>query len=368
MKDMPAIQTLLLNGWLVLSIDTHWRVNRMSKIDYREPFSQFRYPMTGRDHNPYFADDGLVAAANAALALGRPLLLTGEPGCGKTDFAFAAASGLTGDPSDPAHAPLEFYVRSDTTARDLLYRNDAVRRFSDAQTGEPADRARARLPQNYISLEALGAALISAQRRVVLVDEIDKAQRDLPNDLLRELDQARFEIPEIDWNSDRMFELAEPGHRHLRRTMHGPAPSAPRPLVIITSNVERQLPDAFLRRCLFYYVPFPENERLVEILNARFGSQNQTQHEHAVSLFSHLRKNIALAKKPATAELVDWAQCLGTVFESSHVGLNLEREAAKIDQAGSTMDWRNLPGLACLIKLREDLELLGVGPARISGP
>jgi MoxR-like ATPase len=123
----------------------------MSQISYRAPFSQFRYPMVGRDGNPYFADEGLLAAANVALALGRPLLLTGEPGCGKTDFAFAAASGLTRNPEDAARTPLEYYVRSDTTARDLLYRNDTVRRFSDAQTGEPADRARARLPQNYIA-------------------------------------------------------------------------------------------------------------------------------------------------------------------------------------------------------------------------
>src|SRR3954471_16373151 len=115
----------------------------MLQIHYEPPFSAFKHRMVGRDRNRYYADDGLLAAANVALALGRPLLLTGEPGCGKTDFAFAAASGLTGDSGDPAHAPLEFYVRSDTTARDLLYRNDAVRRFSDAQTGEPADRARA---------------------------------------------------------------------------------------------------------------------------------------------------------------------------------------------------------------------------------
>src|SRR5262245_35745928 len=123
----------------------------MTQIHYQAPFSQFRYPMVGRERNTYFADEGLVAAANAALALGRPLLLTGEPGCGKTDFAFAAASGLIEDPDDPAYVPLEFYVRSDTTARDLLYRNDALRRFSDVQTGEIADRARARIPQNYIS-------------------------------------------------------------------------------------------------------------------------------------------------------------------------------------------------------------------------
>jgi len=121
----------------------------MESIKFKEPtFSQFRHRTVGRDGNRYFADDGLIAAANAALALGRPLLLTGEPGCGKTDFAFAAASGLCADPRDPAYKPLQFYVRSDTTARDLLYRYDTVRRFADAQTGDPLIRKRARLPQN----------------------------------------------------------------------------------------------------------------------------------------------------------------------------------------------------------------------------
>jgi MoxR-like ATPase len=339
----------------------------MSSISYREPFSQFRYPMVGRDRNPYFADDGLIAAANAAIALGRPLLLTGEPGCGKTDFAFAAASGLTGDSNDVAFSPLEFYVRSDTTARDLLYRNDAVRRFSDAQAGEPIDRARARLPQNYISLEALGVGLMSTRRRVVLVDEIDKAQRDLPNDLLRELDQVRFEIPEIDWNSDEIHQHAEPNHRHIRRIMQASGSDRIRPLVIITSNVERQLPDAFLRRCLFYYVPFPAKERLIEILNGRFEKQN-IRHEHIVKLFDNLRQNVALAKKPATAELVDWTQCLHTVFDGALVDGALSREAGKVDRANSSIDWRTLPGLACLLKLREDLELFGIGSVQASKP
>jgi MoxR-like ATPase len=340
----------------------------MNEISYRAPFSQFQHPMVGRDGTPYFADEGLVAAANAAIALGRPLLLTGEPGCGKTDFAFAAASGLTGDSSDLAYAPLEFYVRSDTTARDLLYRNDAVRRFSDAQTGEQADRRRARLPQNYISLEALGFAITSTRRRVLLVDEIDKAQRDLPNDLLRELDQARFEIPEVDWNSDAQSQDAEANHQHIRRIMEGPSSNGFRPFVIVTSNVERQLPDAFLRRCLFYYVPFPKKDRLLQILNARFGVQQQARHEHIVNLFDNLRNNDALTKKPATAELVDWTQCLHAVFDDSGVDRTLAREAAKVQQRGVTIDWSALPGLACLLKLREDLDFLGLGKSQAAQP
>ncbi|HXO68235.1 MAG TPA: MoxR family ATPase [Bradyrhizobium sp.] len=332
----------------------------MLQTHYQRPFSEFKHTMVGRDGKRYYADDGLLAAANVALALGRPLLLTGEPGCGKTDFAFAAASGLTPNPDKPGHALLQFYVRSDTTARDLLYRYDAVRRFSDAQTGGDKDRERAQLPQNYVALEALGTALISPHRRTVLVDEIDKAQRDLPNDLLRELDQARFEIPEIDLISDSLHARAEEEHQNLRRNMQ--APTKERPLVIITSNVERQLPDAFLRRCVFYYVAFPANERLVEILNGRFGIENELLHKQAVSLFSHLRRVDALVKKPATAELVDWVQCLATVFDRSYFALNLEREAASAVR-GANVDWSVLPGLACLLKLREDLELLHLRPA-----
>src|SRR3954471_3025391 len=130
----------------------------MLQIHYEPPFSAFKHRMVGRDRNRYYADDGLLAAANVALALGRPLLLTGEPGCGKTDFAFAAASALLGEGA----APEQYYVRSDTTARDLLYRYDTIRRFSDAQmTADPNASARARSPRNYIRLESLGRALVA---------------------------------------------------------------------------------------------------------------------------------------------------------------------------------------------------------------
>jgi MoxR-like ATPase len=329
---------------------------------YQSPFSLFRYPMTGRDGNPYFVDSGMLAAANAAVALGRPLLLTGEPGCGKTDFAFAAASGLADGSDGVPRTPLEFYVRSDTSARDLLYRSDTVRRFSDAQSADQVARKRAQLPQNYITLEALGEAIISDVRRVVLVDEIDKAQRDLPNDLLRELDQARFAIPEIDLESDLRSAEADPAHQKLRRTMAAPAPASPRPLVIITSNVERQLPDAFLRRCLFYYMPFPSPKRLIDILNARFGEANATLHDQATALFQQLRDENPLAKKPATAELVDWVQCLVAVFAPDIAAEAVKQEANKKFAAGGPVAWASLPGISCLIKLREDLELLGIRP------
>ena len=137
--------------------------------------------------------------------------------------------------------------------------------------------------------------------------------------------------------------------------MEPPGGDPPKPLVIITSNVERQLPDAFLRRCLFYYVPFPTPERLIEVLNARFGEQNTPQHEQAVNLFMSLR-SLAVLKKPATAELLDWVQTLQTVFDSEYVSTRLA--SVTVSQAGTGANWLSLPGLSCLIKLRDDLELL----------
>ncbi|MEZ4464387.1 MAG: AAA family ATPase [bacterium] len=151
------------------------------------------------DHR-YLPDEALIAATNVAIALGLPLLLTGEAGCGKTDFAFAIArfqsgKGRAWDPDDADDGLLDCYVRSDSRARDLLYHYDAVRRFGDAHHGQ---QVRAADPRYYIELRNLGRALAEAEvrgrQRVVLIDEIDKAPRDLPNDLLRELDQGRFEI------------------------------------------------------------------------------------------------------------------------------------------------------------------------------
>lgn len=337
----------------------------MSEDVYQSPYSAFKHEMFGRDGDPYFADDGLVAAANAAYALERPLLLTGEPGCGKTDFAYAAATGLYGKSPKKQSKPLEYFVRSDTTASDMLYRYDSIRRFSDAQTD--AAKQRASLPQNYITLEPLGEALISKEHRVVLIDEIDKAQRDLPNDLLRELDDGDFEIAEIDAASNMRHGEAEPGHQHLRRAMTRPA-GAQKPLVIITSNVERQLPDAFLRRCLFYYVPFPSSDRLVQILNSRFSAEEgqAETHTQAVKLFEQMRTEQAITKKPATAELVDWVKCLTTVFDPQLVQSRLSAQTAKVD-AKDIVQWSALPGMSCLVKLREDMASLGLEDVRGNG-
>ena len=213
--------------------------------------TRLRGDFFGQDRYPYHPHQGLVAAANTALLLGVPLLLTGEPGCGKTDFAWAAARKL-------GREPLCCYVRSDTRARDLLYHYDAVRRFADAQGNRAEEAAR---PQGYIDLMPLGQALLAPQQEVVLIDEIDKAPRDLPNDLLRELDQGHFDIPEIPPDAPLGPALGAAagddlsGVRLQRRMQR--QEERPMPLVIITSNQERQLPDPFLRRCVFFHIPFP---------------------------------------------------------------------------------------------------------------
>lgn len=326
---------------------------------YRHPYPLFeRERMRGRDGKPFLADDDLLAAANVALALGRPLLLTGEPGCGKTDFAFAAATSLLEDRREGTEhrRPLEQYIRSETRARDLLYHYDAVRRFGDAQAGGEPGRRRAAFPQNYVSLEPLGQALVSPVRKIVLIDEIDKAPRDLPNDLLRELDQGGFEIPEIPETQNAPAEDIEPRHRGLQRHMLPPS-GARKPLVIITSNVERQLPDAFLRRCIFYYIPFPSQERLGEILDSRYPDLPVWLKTNALGLLWELRESFRLTKKPATAELLDWIGVLRTVFDPAAARQPLEDALARLGR-GEPVPWRTIPALGCLVKLREDLERL----------
>jgi MoxR-like ATPase len=301
--------------------------------------------LRGRVH-AYIPDAKLIAAVNAAILLGRPLLLTGEPGCGKSEFAYAVAHAA-------GVSLLEAHVRSDSRARDLLYHYDALHRFGEAQIGEAAVKrdsvatmTKVVDPRNYIEILPFGRALIAPTRQVVLIDEIDKAPRDLPNDLLREIDRGEFEISEIP------KEASGPGGnecwgRPLARTMKRPE-GAPAPIVIITSNVERQLPEPFLRRCLFFHINFPETKQLEAILRAHVGEFPYL--ERVVKTFEAVRDIRGLAKKPATSELIDWVQVL-----RGHHGENAEQA---LGQRLEDRRWRDLPALHCLIKMREDLEIV----------
>ncbi|MDJ0704168.1 MAG: MoxR family ATPase [Leptolyngbyaceae cyanobacterium MO_188.B28] len=266
----------------------------------------------------YIADEGLKDACNVALLLNQPLLLTGEPGTGKTQFASSLAWELSFQP------PLKFETKSNSAARDLFYVYDALKRFQDIQSQGGQNRGRSTEPLSYLKYQALGLAILQAnppetvqhllpdgfppfeqQRSVVLIDEIDKAPRDFPNDLLNELDQMYFRIPEL--GNDRVE--ADPDLQ---------------PIVIITSNSEKDLPDAFLRRCIYYHIPFPDHARLSEIVANRLGMHTGTSSEFlqaALDLFYQLRKS-GLRKKPATAELLGWLTSLKAISPNTENPLN----------------------------------------------
>ncbi len=255
-----------------------------------------RDAVTGQLLTPYLPSDELVEAVNLAIFLERPLLLKGEPGCGKTRLAHAVAYELA--------LPFEtWYVKSTSRARDGLYTYDAVGRLRDAQLAAnamlaEADRSRIHKPTEYIKFGPLGRAFRNPQRTVVLIDEIDKADIDFPNDLLLELDERRFTVEEVGTQIQ--------------------AQAAP--IVFITSNDEKDLPDAFLRRCLFHYVDFPSRQRLVEIIQALFPGQKYPAAtpkviNTSVSRFLDLREKqqterAFMGKQVSTSELVDWMKVL----------------------------------------------------------
>jgi len=252
----------------------------------------------------YVAGDDLKLAVNAAITLQRPLLIKGEPGTGKTLLAEAVAQSL-------GARLLTWHVKSTTRAQDGLYVYDTVQRLYDSRFGDGDVRD----IRHYIRLGPLGEAFASKQRVVLLIDEVDKADLEFPNDLLHELDRMRFRVTETD-------EEVVAAHR---------------PVVIITSNNEKELPDAFLRRCVFHFIDFPDESLMRRIVGVHHPELDEALAEQALRIFYELRGFTRLRKRPSTSELIDW---IAVLRASGVQSLQLEE---------------SLPFLGALLKKEQDL-------------
>lgn len=258
----------------------------------------------------YVASEELKQVVNVALSIKRPLLLKGEPGTGKTLLAQSIARAIN-------RPLLRWNIKSTTKAQEGLYVYDTVQRLNDSRFGD----GNVRNIKRYIKLGKIGEAFVSEKPVVLLIDEIDKADLEFPNDLLAELDEMRFHI-------------AETGEDIAAKE---------RPLVVITSNSEKELPDAFLRRCVFHYIEFPDNELMVQIVKVHFPELDSHLKKAAIKRFYEIRSWKHLRKAPSTSELIDWLSSLVAM------GCNLKDLEDDI------------PHLGCLIKKEEDLR----SPAKI---
>ena len=255
----------------------------------------------------YVASEELMRAVNIAMVLQKPLLIKGEPGTGKTVLAEAIAKSL-------GKELIIWNIKSTTKAQDGLYVYDVVQRLYDSQFGgEGVDDI-----EKYVKLGKLGEAFTADDQVILLIDEIDKADLEFPNDLLWELDRMEFHIPETG------------------RTVT----AKHRPIVIITSNAEKELPDAFLRRCVFHYIEFPDRELMAEIVNVHFQDLDQHLLDQVLEAFYRIRSLPQIKKKPSTSEIIDWIQAL------VHGGVDPRRVV------------REVPYLGVLLKKNEDMDAL----------
>lgn len=255
----------------------------------------------------YVVTRELMNAVNVSIALKKPLLIKGEPGTGKTMLAEAIAEAL-------GMELIIWGIKSTTKAQEGLYVYDTVQRLYDSQFGE----GNVSDIKQYIKLGKLGEAFTSEKQVVLLIDEIDKADLEFPNDLLWELDKMEFYINET---------------KETIKTNH-------RPIVIITSNAEKELPDAFLRRCIFHYIEFPDKEKMEEIIRVHYGDIDAKLCDKALEAFYELRKMDDLQKKPSTSELLDWIQALMLS------GVNVENLTKEI------------PFLGVLLKKNQDMDVM----------
>lgn len=269
----------------------------------------------------YIATDDLMLAVNSAMVLGRPLLVKGEPGTGKTMLAEEVAGAL-GKPL------FQWHIKSTTKAQQGLYEYDAVSRLRDSQLGDP----RVHDIANYIVKGKLWETFELDNQAVLLIDEVDKADIEFPNDLLRELDRMEFYVYET---------------RQLVQANN-------RPIIIITSNNEKELPDAFLRRCFFHYIRFPDRETLERIVNVHYPNIKSSLVKEALEVFFGVREISGLKKKPSTSELLDWLKILVT----EQISPELLRSSRKE---------RQIPPLhGALLKNEQDVQLFET-PRRRTG-
>ncbi|HGK7311486.1 AAA family ATPase [Aeromonas hydrophila] len=260
----------------------------------------------------YLASESLKMAVNAAIVLEKPLLIKGEPGTGKTELADAVARHLGTE-------LIAWHIKSTTKAQQGLYEYDAVARLRDSQLGDP----RVGEISHYIRRGKLWQAFTADQRPVLLIDEIDKADIEFPNDLLQELDRMEFDVYET-------------GERVKARQ---------RPVVIITSNNEKELPDAFLRRCFFHYIRFPDKAEMQAIVKLHYPNLKESLLGEAMDLFFELREVEGLRKKPSTSELLDWIRLL--------LADDIAPEAMRTREPGKLV-----PALyGALLKTEQDLHL-----------
>lgn len=254
----------------------------------------------------YVASQQLLSAVNVSMALQKPLLIKGEPGTGKTMLAEAVANALN-------KKLIIWNIKSTTKAQDGLYVYDTIQRLYDGQFGENDVND----IDSYIKLGKLGEAFDSEEQVILLIDEIDKADLEFPNDLLWELDQMEFYIPET------------------KKTVK----AKQRPIVIITSNAEKELPDAFLRRCIFHYIDFPDRELMEEIVRVHFPNVDDALLKNAMDVFYDIRGIRDIRKKPSTSELIDWVNAL-------QIG-GIPAEKIK----------KELPFIGVVVKKDEDMEI-----------
>jgi len=282
------------------------------KFDFGLIFLFLRANMKFAGSEKYIATDDLKLAVNAAVVLQRPLLIKGEPGTGKTMLAEEVAAAL-GKPL------IQWHIKSTTKAQQGLYEYDAVSRLRDSQLGDEKVKDIA----NYIHQGMLWKAFAAPEQVVLLIDEIDKADIEFPNDLLRELDRMEFYVYET---------------RQTVKAIH-------RPIIIITSNNEKELPDAFLRRCFFHYIRFPSRDTMQQIVDVHYPGLKKALLKEAMEVFFDIREMPGLKKKPSTSELLDWIKLL--------VAEDIPPEALKTNDASKMIP----PLYGALLKNEQDVHL-----------